>query len=241
MDRIESSSSSSSTGSKLRTHLIAAQEPSRFDLDQYFVPKGKQRIGLEDITAELTSHGFDPREEIFKQIVEFVYHDATRVFLTLVYSRMTRRIREFFDDSFDDRKLPIEYEIATWRKHNPLALNDPEPLPGIFFTLGNGHYDRSKVFQSWDSTDIREFCDNQWRFNAPSFPPDNYGGIWLQYQKLKGFNYLFLLPMRTILPFDIEGTSKGTAFSKIWKIKVHSDHRGDLNIPVCKSTFQASA
>jgi hypothetical protein len=204
--------SSYSTVSTLRKKLITTQEPSQFDSMQYFVPAGRQNDMTFDLMLELQGCSSDMTKVEFQEFTEFILRKAKRIFFILVYLRLTSKMRDFFNYRFHDDKLPIEYNIIT----------------GEITTMGN-----LDVFSLWESNEICEFYDNQWRFNVPIF-------YYRQDEDLVQMLYDLVLPLRTILPFSIEGNSKGTPFSKVWKIIVHPDHRGNLKIPVCLIFFNYS-
>ena len=177
----------------LREKLIAAQRTSGFDSMQPFLTGGQLSylIGKPDqkseIEGELQRHGVDTTAEV---IVGFAMFRARKIFATLVYSQLTAKIRDFFNHDFDDGQLPIEFDIRT----------------GIIKRRPPVQRKYADTFRSWKPVEIREFCDNQWRFNSPLLDGNLRPEIpWF--------------PPQTILPFNVVGKTKGTAFSKVWKIQ----------------------
>lgn len=190
--------------STLREKLIVAQKTSKFDSMQLYVPADRLSdiLSKSVVESELQRHGLG----MIEALPNFILIEAKRIFAILVYLRLTKKIRDFFKHGFNDEQLPIEFNIGA---------------ENLFETPVS-------VFSSWNRAEILEFCDSQWRFNAPIFG----------YSFLDESQYHRRFPPQTVFPFDVVDKPKGTPFSKVWKIRIPRGHlSGDLKLRNVCLTF----
>jgi hypothetical protein len=207
----------------LRDKLIAAQRTSGFDSMQFFLPANKLHWLISNETfkvnleSELERHSLSP---ISGDFIQFIINDAPKDFATLVYSRLTPKIQDFFEVRFDDTRLPVECDTGTGLIRFPTGTPTPRGHP---YSLE----DYANVFASWKPTEINEFCDNQWRFNCLQ-------SIWnddVRYGLDRNSSGVPWFHPRTIFPFKVLDRPKGTPFSKVWKVEDISGYGDDSPRP----------
>lgn len=188
--------SAETSNTTLREKLILAQEVSSFDSMRPYLPINKAFELIEEKPTDLPVN-----------IGRFIDNNATLIYLILVYMNKTERIGDFERCELGDRKLPIEYTM------------DSGVITTIAsFMIGNVNVTDSlspkqkRVFELWRPAEVREFCDTQWTFIAPLFQENR--------KAVRRF------PPQMIFPFEVLEKPEGTAFNKVWKIRINKYHSG---------------
>jgi hypothetical protein len=169
--------------------------------NQRFLPENSiQRLLIrQNIEDELERC----KVETSEKLVDFIEHEAKRVFATLVYSEKTAKIRALQNYQFTDVCLPVLLEdVGGDLKVTSLA--NKEDYSDAFF---DEECHLSNI-------DIEHFCnDHQWIFTAPVFTKEP---ICKEYHE------------KTIAPFIFKGDVRRGGFSKVSRIHVHPDHQSVL-------------
>ena len=189
-----------SQSSTLREKLIAAQKPSTFDSMRLYVPAGRLReiISECDIKSELRMHKVNLSD--LEPLEKFIRFRANKIFATLVYSGLTDKIEDFLQSEFDDKQLPVEFDVVAEHVED-LSTQGSQLLP---------------VFRSWKAVQILHFCDCQWRFNA--FKIDTF-----TFNKEASWTVSHL-PEQMIFPFNVLGRPKRTGFNQVCRIEISSSN-----------------
>ena len=182
-----------------RAKLVAAQRPSLFDREQFYVPwENVKRITAPDNVTEETLELLGMKRGEYKELVE----GKRRILCTLIYSHLTHKFPDFCRSwlglTISDALLPLRFKIKN-EKITPTGSPEWEV-----------------ILLDWMQSEIYDFYDSQWRFAVPH--------LTLRHLAEQNESLDPVYHPRTVFPFDAETLPKTTPFSRVWKVKVHTSH-----------------
>ncbi|KAK7718128.1 hypothetical protein SLS63_010513 [Diaporthe eres] len=117
--------------------------------------------------ATIESHFSFMSANISRRLVEYAIENP-RVFLTLVITKLIKKMPLLDSGSFRDNHLPVRFQYDEGAIMRVYSVADDENHPWQCFVEGE---DESS---SWDFADIKQFVMNQWLFSAVIFENNRF-------------------------------------------------------------------